>query len=652
MRVDLLGTVAVCTSDAAVRGHELGGRRALVALAALALARRPVAADALARVIWGEQLPPTWTVGLRGVVRGLRLACAPIGGGDQRLIATTPSGYCLADGVEVDVDCGADQVQRAAALLEQGRHQQVVELAAPVSQFSGDQLLPGEEADWLAPHRRAVDANALRAVQLVVQASGMLGHHHDAISSAHRAVEAYPFDESTHRALIAALDRAGDRAGAVRAYEQCRTLLGEQLGIDPSAETVEVYLQALKDQPGPTAARVPAVTSSFVGREGELAALTNSLATTGLTTLTGKGGVGKSRLALRAATRCGDFAGGRLWVPLAQVVQDELVAASVAMTIGVALGAGGPEAVLADHLAPLGRVLLVLDGCESVVDGVASLVTGLLARVPSLTVLATSRVPLSVEGEQLLAVDPLPAPVAGSDLIENSQVRLLVDRVREAGGDLALDDSVAPHLIALCRRCGGVPLALELVAAQLAAMPVGDLLDHLSGPTRLEEEGLRAIARSSYALLDDDEAAVFRRFGVLDGPVGLPLVREVVSGGPIAPLRVVRILRELAARGMVSVDRRGPRWRYEQDDDLHSFARELLVEHDEEKTAFGRLADAIRARLPDDARAAPAPFRAEITELLGSIRSLFGAALGARAEVDRCQELAFRLHRYFATTNV
>jgi non-specific serine/threonine protein kinase len=269
-----------------------------------------------------------------------------------------------------------------------------------------------------------------------------------------------------------------------------------------------------------------------------------------------------------------------------------------------------------------------------------------------LTVLATSRTPLSVEGETVLALQPLPAPTAGQPLGANGQVRLLVDRVREAGAALPLDDTVAPHLVALCRRCGGLPLALELVAAQLAAMPAGDLVDHLTELGPVHEGALRSIARNSYLQLGDDEAAVFRRLAVLDGPVGLPLVRQVVSDGQVAPVRVVRILRELTARSLLTVNRAGAHWRYQQDDDLRRFARELLVEHGEEQAAYERLADAVRVRLPGEARAAPGPFRDEITAILGSVRSLFAAGLSGRADIGRCQELAFRLHRYFATTSL
>ncbi len=621
-------------------------------LVALALAEQPIPADRLASIVWAENTPATWQVALRGVVRGLRGALATVGGDGQRLIETAPPGYRIAAGVDVDVRVAHAALGRAAELFRQGRHRAALDVVEPVTRLAGADLLPGEDAGWLDTHRQAVDAAALRAMELVVEAAGALGDHDRAIEAARTAVSADPLDERAHRALIRALDRSGDRAGAVRAYERCRAELAEQLGIDPSAETVDVYLAALSDQPPGSTARLPVVTSTFVGREAEVARLDDALNLPGLVTVAGKGGVGKSRLAARVAAARDDFAGGRLWVPLATVAEDALVASTVALEVGVALGTEDATAALAKHLAPLGRVLLLLDGCEVVVDGVASLASALLTSCPMLTLVVTSRLPLSVEGERVVAVEPMPPVGDPGALAGSPQVRLLVDRVREGGGDLDLDVQLAPHVAELCRRCGGLPLALELVAAQLAAMPVGDLLDHLPDALVEGDDLLRAVARSSYALLDEDEAAVFRRFAVLDGPVGLPLVREVVAGGPISPVRVIRILRELTARGLLAVDRSGARWRYQQDDDLHRFARELLAKHEGERPTFDRLADAVRASLPDDARATPAPFLDSVTDMLGSIRSLLGAAADRRADPDRCLELAFRLHRYWAATNV
>jgi predicted ATPase/DNA-binding SARP family transcriptional activator len=654
MRVEVLGVVRVTSGQDAVAGQALGGRRARVALVALALAGQPVPADRLADIIWGDDLPATWHVALRGVIRGLRLACAALGGGEQELIATAPSGYQLAVGVEVDIEVAAEDLMAATGLLAQGRHRAAMHLAEPVSRLSGGQLLAGESASWLDRHRGVIDSLALRGLDVTVEAAGALGEHDRAIAAARQAVAVEPLDERAHRALIAALDRSGDRGGAVQAFEQCRATLADELGVDPSPQTVEIYLAAIGDQASSSAARLPSATSTFVGRDAELAALEAALSQPGLISVVGRGGVGKSRLVARSAAARKDFVGARFWVPLEAVRQDALVEATVALTVGVAIGVDGAGGALAAWLAPLGRALLVLDGCEGLLDGVASLAAELTSACPQLTLVIASRVPLSVDGERVLDIDPLPEP-AGADvasLTANTGVQLLLDRVRDGGAELSLDDRIAPHVVALLRRCGGLPLALELAAAQLAAMPVGDLLDHLDEVEVEGEDLLRSVARSSYELLDADEAVVFRRLAVLDGPVGLRLVRQVVSGGRIEPVRVVRVLRELTARGLLVVDRSGPHWRYQQDDDLHRYARELLVDAGEEASAFERLADAIRAVLPEDARASPAPFQDAVTDLLGSLRSLFGAALDDRADAGRGLELAFRLHRYFAATNV
>src|SRR5580700_1091835 len=360
----------------------LGGRRARVALTALALSKNQLTAGQLAAVVWADQPPATWQPALRGIIRGLRAACAPAGGADQHLIVTAPLGYRLADGVEVDVDVAADNLRNAAVLISQGRHQAVIGIAEPLSRLSGSQLLPDEDGAWLTPHRQAVDALAQRAMELVVSAAGALGDHDQAIGSARRAVAADRLDERAHRALIAALDRAG----VVQAFEQCRAVLAGQLGVDPSADTVEIYLTALRDRGVSSSARLPVVASTFFGRERELTVLDGLLSSPGLISVAGPGGVGKSRLVLGAVSGRARFPGGRLWVSLAPVAQDALVAATVALAVGVAVGTEEAGAALAEHLAPLGRVLLVLDGCEVVVDGVASLAAELLAACPHLTV--------------------------------------------------------------------------------------------------------------------------------------------------------------------------------------------------------------------------------------------------------------------------
>jgi predicted ATPase/DNA-binding SARP family transcriptional activator len=654
VRVEVLGAMAVSCGTAVVTGHELGGRRARVALAALALAPGPVPASRLASIIWADQPPATWPAALRGIIRGLRTALAGIGAGGERVIATVPAGYQLGAGIHVDLRLTDAALRAAAALIDQGRYEAALEAAEPLAQLSGEHLLPGEDAEWLDAERRELDAMALRGLEIVARAAGRLGDHHRAVAAGRRAVAASPLDERSHRTLIRALHRAGDRAGVVRAYEECRQLLTEQLGVDPDPQTIEVYLTALGDAGVGGAARLPAPGSAFFGRDAEVARLTLAIREPGLVTVCGPGGIGKSRLAIHVARLASYFDGGRMWVSLGSISQDEFVGSTVAMLIGLPPGADDAVSLLAGHLAPVGRTLLILDGCEAVVDGTASLLTGLLALCPQLTAVVTSRVPLAIDGERVIGLDRLPFPARGSrsELVASSQVRLLADRVRESGGQLVIDDAAAPLVAELCRRCGGLPLALELAAAQLTAMSVADLLDHLPELMAGDDDQLRGVARSSYALLDDDEAAVFRRFAVLDGQVALPLVRDVVSGGAITPVRVVRILRELTARGLLAVDRSGPRWRYHQEDDLHRLARELLTSAGEEDEAFRRLADAVSAVLPDSPKAAPAPYLEPIGEVLAAVRSVLGAAVEGRLARDTGLDVAFRMHRYWAATNV
>ncbi len=647
--VELLGPVSVRNGDGLVSGNALGGRRGRVVLVALALSDQPVPAERLAAMVWSDDPPPTWPVALRGLVSAIRQAASAIDLGEQRLIETTPSGYTLAAAVRVDLK--DDSIRTAEHLVDEDRFAAALHLVEPATLREGAALLPGEDLPWLVPYREHVNETRLRALEITVEAAGRSGDDFRATSAARQAVALAPLEERAHRALIKALDRAGDRAAAVSAYERCRFLLADQLGVDPTRETVDVYLAALGSHtPSPTG-KVPAVQASFVGREAETDALAAAVAKPGLVTVIGRGGVGKSRLAQHVALAVG-FDGGRFWVSLTAVANDELVASSVALALGCRIGAEDPTRTIADDLAPRGPALLALDGCELVADGVAELASALLIGCPTLTILVTSREPLGMPGELVLQVHPLPDPPDDrSAILASPAVRLLSDRVRAGGDELTIDDSTSPLIAALCARCGGLPLALELAAAQLCVMPVGDLLDHLSDVVAGDDR-LRSVLRRGHALLDADEAAVFRRFAVLDGFVGLPLIKQVVANDDIAPVRVIRLLRQLTASGLLSVDSTGARWLYHQDDDVRRFAREQLAESGEGDRTFDALAEAIRSMLPEDPRSPPASFEERITEVRGSVRSLLSAAVAGEVDREAGLEIAFRLHRYWASTNV
>lgn len=639
IRVDLLGVVRVSCDGRQLTGPELGGRRSRIALAALALHRRPVSASRLAELIWAGDPPASWPAALRNVVSDLRAALARIGLGEQLLVTTGPNGYGLVQH-RTDVQDAERDTDHAERALADQRPAEAVRLIEAVGRWRGEDLLPGEDDDWLRPHRAALDALRARGLELTAVAAGLLGDHHRAVAAARTLVADDPVAEPGHRLLITALDRAGDRAGVAQAYENCRSLLADRLGVDPSAETVEVYVRALRSDSLRPGTRLPAPSGALIGRGPELAGILAAIDGPGCVTVAGRGGVGKTRLALETARRVRGSREVR-WVELGTVTDDQLVAAQLALELGVDPAADLAQA-LGEVMAPLGRTLLVLDSCEDVADGAATLISALLADCPMLTVLATSRRPLNADLERRIELPPLADP----DLA----VALLRTRAAEQGRDLP-DDAAGRRLLhTIAARCGGLPLALELVAAHLVDMSPADLVEDLPMPG--ESDQLTAMLRHSYEMLDLAAAGLFRRMAALAGPVSLPLLRAVAGQRELPPLRVTRMLGELAAGGLIVADRSGPRWRYRQDDDVRRFAGRLLAESGEEPATLERLAEAIRGLLPADPRSAPAPFAAAITEVAGSLRALFTACLSGRLDRTAGLEIAFRLHRYWAATAV
>jgi diguanylate cyclase (GGDEF)-like protein len=274
--------------------------------------------------------------------------------------------------------------------------------------------------------------------------------------------------------------------------------------------------------------RLPAQLTELVGRGAELARVRELLAGTRLLTLAGPGGIGKTRLSLAAAAEVAeDYAEGTVFVPLAETASTDLVVAAIAQALRVAEAPGEtPLAGVAAHLADA-ELLLVLDNFEQVLDA-ASIVDELLSAAPGLTVLVTSREPLSLYGEQVYRVPPLPLPdPAGGAAADSPAVALFEQRARAVDADFALTAQTLPVAAEICARLDGLPLAIELAAARvdewtpaelLAALP-GRLDDLGPGPrnrTRRQQTLTGAIAWS-YDLLDPTLRALFTRLAVFAG---------------------------------------------------------------------------------------------------------------------------------------
>ena len=287
---------------------------------------------------------------------------------------------------------------------------------------------------------------------------------------------------------------------------------------------------------------LPEVRTSFVGRHEELAALAELVTVSRLVTVVGPGGAGKTRLCLELAARLApNFEAGAQLSDLSPLVDPSLVQVTIAALYGVR-DTGGADLIHAVGRELAGQpALLLLDNCEHVLDAAASAVEGLLAAAPGLRVLATSREPLGVEGEQLWRIAPLAVPRSDASTQEigyNESVRLFQDRARLAQPTFTLDEQTAAAVASICRQLEGLPLGIELTAARVAAMSAATIaarLDHLTQAPALQRRttgrhrSLDATIDWSYQLLNSEERRLLRSLSVFAGGFTLEAV-EAVAG--------------------------------------------------------------------------------------------------------------------------
>jgi predicted ATPase len=379
--------------------------------------------------------------------------------------------------------------------------------------------------------------------------------------------------------------------------------------------------------------------TSFVGRDAERESLRDLVREHRLVSVTGVGGVGKTRLATEVATDVVDAFPGGSWVcELGAVTEAEAVDELVAVTVGVRPSGGVPWAeALQAHLRDR-RALLVLDNCEHVLDRVAGLVEGILATCPGVHVLATSREVLSVDGERVMGL---------RSLGEAEAVRLFADRASAVRADFSAPEH-REAIVEICRRLDGIPLALELAAARVLALEPADIasmLDErfllLTGGRRTVErhQTLRGAVSWSYSLLTDVERTVFDRLGVFAGSFSLEAAVSVASGDGMERWDVISAMQSLVAKSMVVPDAS----RYRLLETLRQFALEQLGEESVERrrlhaTHYAGLAEDLGALLtgPDEIEA-----RNALLAELDDLRAATSWALASPDDEDA--ELGLRI---------
>ena len=342
---------------------------------------------------------------------------------------------------------------------------------------------------------------------------------------------------------------------------------------------------------------LPAELTSFVGRRGEVAEVRRLLSGSRLVTLTGVGGVGKTRLALRAAAGLRRAFGGGVWlVQLDQLRNEALVAQAVTGVLGLHARSGlSPEAALAEYLADR-RLLLLLDNCEHLVDAVAKLADQLLRAAPGLRVLATSRESLNIAGETVLPVAPLPAPDPGQPLTVATLARfpavgLFAERARQVVPGFTVTEANMAAVAGICHRLEGLPLAIELAAARTRVLSaeqiqarLGDRLGLLTrggraNPTR--QQTLRASIGWSYELCSEAERLLWTRLSVFAGGFELDAAEGICADDRLAAGDVLDLLAALADKSVLIAEHGAGGVRYRLPETLREFGQERLRESGE-----------------------------------------------------------------------
>jgi predicted ATPase/class 3 adenylate cyclase len=411
-------------------------------------------------------------------------------------------------------------------------------------------------------------------------------------------------------------------------------------------------LRSLNAFPG----NLPLQMSSFIGRKLELTRVGDALSEGRVVSLTGVGGVGKTRLALQVAAEVlPRFREGAWLVELAPIRDPDGVVDAFAGTFAVTAAAGRTlEESLVEFLRTK-QLLLVVDNCEHLLEAVADLLEALGRSCPGLVVLATSREGLALDGERTFAVPPLTAPVTDADLdamAQSDAVALFVDRAQRVDADFTLTAENASALAQVCRRLDGVPLAIELAAAQISAMNPAELargldrrFETLAGGRRRavqRHQTLRAAIDWSYELCSQPEQRLLARLSVFAGGCTRESAEATCADEVVDRRALFALLRALVAKSLVIAERDGPETRYRLLETIREYGEERLAEHDETDALRNRHGECYAEFARKLSGELTGPRQIEAGKRLGTEHENLVAAMNHAIDTDNV-DLALRL---------
>ncbi|HKY53132.1 MAG TPA: tetratricopeptide repeat protein, partial [Anaerolineales bacterium] len=551
--------------------------------------------EKLAGMLWPDSLEETARGNLRHALWQIRKSLP------------SSAGYLLADDLSIAFNASAEYWLDAAGLEKLSETASADELIAVFAEYQGE-LLPGFYDEWVVLEREHLysifEHHMARLMSLLQNEHRWL----DVLEWGEQWIKLGQKPEPAYRALMSAHAAKGDMSKVVATYERCVKSLREY-GIAPSEQTKELYKNlklgkeipetvpaSMKSFAKETSSNIPVPLTSFIGREEELKEIRSFLTTSRLLTLTGPGGVGKTRLAIQTACdSIKSFKDGVVWVSLVGLSDENLIPQEIAQSLNV--GELSQESVIETLKVYLKskELLLVLDNCEHLIRGSAVYAEQLLAVCPKLKILATSIEALGLFNETTWQVPSLPLPKMWEPLSANefqtfASIELFAERAYAVNINFALTDQNINSVAQICHRLDGIPLAIELAAARTKVLSVDEIATRLDDRFSLLTAGsrtaiprhqtLRATIDWSYELLTEPERILFRRLAVFAGGFTLDAAEAVCGQGELKRNDILDLLGRLVDKSLVVVDQESStgETRYHLLETIRQYALEKLIE--------------------------------------------------------------------------